>query len=207
MPIVIETAIVAGWTGRDQAALREHIAELSELGVTPPSKTPLFYRVSAARVTCDQEIESTDTSSGEVEAVLLAARGKLWVGLGSDHTDREVEAYGVAVSKQMCEKPIAPAFWAYDDVAAHWDQLELRSWIVEGGSEVLYQEGNLGSLLPAEELISSAGLEDGSVMFCGTFAARDGIRPSDSFRYELVDPVLERRISSRYLVRRLPLIH
>ena len=66
-----------------------------------------------------------ERSGGEVEFVLLQHAGRLWVGTGSDHTDREVEKYGVTVSKQMCEKPIAPPFWAFDDVAPHWDRLML----------------------------------------------------------------------------------
>ena len=44
--------------------------------------------------------------------MLLQHAGRLWVGTGSDHTDREVEKYGVTVSKQMCDKPVAPVFWA-----------------------------------------------------------------------------------------------
>jgi hypothetical protein len=39
--------------------------------------------------------------------VLLASGGKTYVTVGSDHTDRKVETYGVTVSKQMCDKPIA----------------------------------------------------------------------------------------------------
>lgn len=88
----IHTAIVAGWAGRDTEAVERHIAELEELGVPRPSATPLFYRVSAGRVTTDAEIESTAAGSGEVETVLLRNSGRLWVGVGSDHTDREVEA-------------------------------------------------------------------------------------------------------------------
>ena len=65
----------------------------------------------------------------------------MWVGVGSDHTDREVETYGVAVSKQMCDKPIAAQFWAFDDVKSHWDLLQLRSRIEEHGEQVLYQDG------------------------------------------------------------------
>ncbi len=72
-----------------------------------------------------------ESSGGEVEFVLLQHGGRLWVGAGSDHTDREVEKYGVTVSKQMCEKPIASTFWAYDDVAPHWDRLLLRAHVIE----------------------------------------------------------------------------
>ena len=69
-------------------------------------------------------------SGGEVEFVLLHHSGRMWVGAGSDHTDREVETYGVTVSKQMCDKPVAPVFWAFDDVAPHWDRLMLRSHVI-----------------------------------------------------------------------------
>lgn len=206
--VEIDTAIVAGWTGRDKAALEHHMAELEALGVKRPSAAPIFYRVSAARLTTDAEIESTDASSGEAEAVLLRAGGRVWVGVGSDHTDREVEAYGVAVSKQMCEKPIGARFWDFDEVADHWDELLLRSWIVEGGKEVPYQDGALTAMLPAEDLIATASpaLADGTVMFCGTLAAIGGIRPAAEFRCELRDPVLDRAIECSYSMRSLPLV-
>jgi Protein of unknown function (DUF2848) len=203
--VAIETLIVAGWTGRDRAALEEHMAELEALGVPRPSTAPIFYQVSASRLTTAPAIESTERSSGEVEAVLLRHDGRLWAGVGSDHTDREVETYGVAVSKQLCDKPIAPRFWRYEDVAEHWDELILRSWI-EG--DVLYQEGALSGLMNAEELVSRANppLGDGTLMFCGTFGAIGGVRPAREFRYELTDPVLDRAIRGRYEIRTLPLI-
>lgn len=206
--VEIDTAIVAGWTGRDKEALEHHMAELERLGVKRPSSAPIFYRVSAARLTTDAEIESTATSSGEVEAVLLKADGRLWVGVGSDHTDREVEAYDVAVSKQMCEKPIGREFWAYEDVAEHWDDLILRSWIVEAGEEVPYQDGALTAMLPPGELRAAAvpALDDGTLMFCGTLAAIGGIRPAPEFRCELHDPIRRRTIEAHYSIRSLPLI-
>jgi Protein of unknown function (DUF2848) len=206
--VTIDTAIVAGWTGRDRHALEHHMAELEALGVARPSAAPIFYRVSAARLTTSEEIESTEASSGEAEAVLIQVDGVLWVGIGSDHTDREVEAYGVAVSKQMCEKPIGASFWPYEEVAGHWDELRLRSWILEDGEEVLYQDGTLAAMLPPGDLIAAAEppVGDGTLMFCGTLAAVGGIRPAPTFRYELHDPVLERRLEAGYSMRPLPLI-
>ncbi len=203
--VTIETAVVAGWTGRDRGAVEEHIAELAALGVARPSSVPLFYRVSASRLTTAREIEATASSSGEVEAVLLRHDGRLWVGVGSDHTDRELESYSVAVSKQLCDKPIATALWAYEEVADHWDRLTLRSWIDD---DVLYQQGTLDGLVPANELLARTKppLTEGTLMFCGTLAAQGGIRPASAFRYELEDPVLRRTIASRYTTRILPLI-
>jgi hypothetical protein len=203
--VEIDTVIVAGWTGRDRAAVEEHIAELEALGVARPSRVPVFYRVSASRLTTASTIESTSASCGEVEPVLLHHEGKLWVGVGSDHTDREVETYGVAVSKQLCDKPVAPELWPYEQVAEHWDRLVVRSWIED---DVLYQEGALAGLLHPDDLLALAEPQprDGALMFCGTVAAIGGIRAASAFRYELVDPVLNRTIGARYAMQTLPLV-
>src|SRR5271156_1003115 len=124
--ITVDNLVVAGWTGRDRSAVEHHIKELAAIGVKPPATTPIFYRASAARLTIAESIEALgEASSGEGEFVLLQSGGRLWVGAGSDHTDREVEKYGVSVSKQMCGKPIAPSFWDYGEVAPHWDTLTL----------------------------------------------------------------------------------
>lgn len=206
--VPIDAAVIAGWTGRDRVAVEAHVAELAALGVPRPSSTPVFYRVSSSRLTLAEEIESTPASSGEAEPLLLRHAGTLWVGVGSDHTDREVEKYSVAVAKQLCEKPIGAEWWSYDEVADHWDSLVLRSWIAEDGRETLYQEGTLDALLAVDDLLARAQptLDDGTLMFCGTLAARGGIRAAPACRYELSDPVLGRALGGRYAVSLLPLI-
>ena len=209
--VQIGDLIIAGWTGRDPVARDKHIKELEELGIAPPASTPIYYRVAASRLTTRTAIEVSDVnSSGEAEFVLIRSGGKLYVGVGSDHTDRKVETYNITVSKQMCDKPVAPLLWAYDDVAAHWDRLVLRSWATIGGERVLYQEGALSGMLPPAELIEREfgkdGMPDGAAMFGGTFAAKGGIRPASRFDYELSDPVLNRSISSGYDVRTLPVL-
>ncbi len=209
--VQVEHLVVAGWTGRDRTALEKHIAELEAIGVKRPATVPIFYRASAARLTTDDSIEALgDASSGEAEFVLLRHGNALWVGTGSDHTDREVEKYGVSVSKQMCDKPIAPEFWAYEDVAPHWDKLMLRAFISENGARKLYQEGPVTAMLdPAaliEQFSGNAGLAEGTLMFCGTLAAHGGVRPADNFEFELDDPVLKRKIEHRYRVHNLPLL-
>jgi uncharacterized protein DUF2848 len=209
--VPIEQLVIAGWTGRDPAAVEKHIQELEALGVRRPASVPIFYRAAAARLTTDTLIEATGTGSGgEVEFVLLQHHGRLWVGTGSDHTDREVEKYGVTVSKQMCDKPIASVFWAYDDVVAHWDRLLLRAHVVEAGARVLYQEGPVTAMLDPAVLISrfngSALLPEGTLMFCGTLAARGGVRPTSDFDFELDDPVLGRKIKHGYRVQNLPVL-
>ena len=209
--VQIDHAVIAGWTGRDKAAVEKHIVELEAVGVKRPATTPIFYRVSANRITTDQMVEAVGTaSSGEVEFVLLQSGERLWVGVGSDHTDREVEAYGVTVSKQMCDKPIAAEFWPFDDAAPHWDSLILRAFIQEGGNRVLYQEGTVNAMIAPGELIKlytgADQLAENTIMFCGTFAAKGGIRPSDRFEYEIEDPIKGRKISSHYTISTLPIL-
>jgi hypothetical protein len=205
---VVNDAVIAGWTGRDAVALEKHIKELEALGVKRPATTPIFYRVAAARLTTDDTIEAVgESSGGEVEFVLLQDAGRLWVGAGSDHTDREVEKYGVTVSKQLCDKPIASVFWSYEEVAPHWDELILRAHVIEGGKSALYQEGAVTAMMHPHALMqkhSSIGLRDGTLLFGGTLAAHGGVRPTSEFSFELEDPVLGRKIAHRYRVRILP---
>jgi hypothetical protein len=211
MTLPIRKAVVAGWTGRDPVARDKHIAELEAIGIARPASTPIYYRVAASRLTTADSIEVSGTdSSGEVEFVLFGALGRIFVGLGSDHTDRKVETYSVTVSKQMCDKPIAPVLWELEEVADHWDRMILRSHAWIDGARVLYQEGTLDSMLSVQELIEqgfgAAGLPDGCAMFGGTFAAKGGIRPATRFEYELEDPVLKRSIRHAYDVIALPVL-
>lgn len=205
--LAIRHAVIAGWTGRDKVALEKHIVELEELGVARPASTPIYYRVAAARFTTAGEIESTGPeSSGEVEFMILQADGRRWLGVGSDHTDRKVETYGITVSKQMCDKPVAADLWALDEVLPHWDSLLIRSYAVIDGARVLYQQGSVAAMLPPEEIIAGCepGFSDGTAMFCGTLAAIGGIRPAERFEFEIEDPVLGRIIRHGYDVTVLP---
>jgi hypothetical protein len=209
--VAVTQAVVAGWTGRDPVAVEKHIAELEALGVQRPASTPIFYRVAAARLTTEPTIEATgENSGGEVEFLLLRRGGKSWVGVGSDHTDREVEKYGVTVSKQMCEKPIAPQFWAYDEVEPHWDRLLLRSFVIENGKRSVYQEGSVAAMMHPQALLSrynsSGVLPEDTLMFCGTLAAHGGVRATSHFVFEIEDPVLGRNIGHEYKVDTLPVL-
>jgi hypothetical protein len=211
LTLAIDQAVIAGWTGRDPVARDKHIAELEAIGIARPASTPIYYRVSACRITTTDSIEvSGGDSSGEVEFVLIGWQGRTLVGCGSDHTDRKVEAYSVTVSKQMCDKPMASTLWELEDVIGHWDQMILRSWAVIDGKKVLYQEGTLDGMLPVKDLIARGfggkGLPDGCAMFGGTFAAKGGIRPADRFEFELEDPVLKRKIGHGYDVVALPVL-
>lgn len=205
--IEITQAVVAGWTGRDRAGVDHHIAELAALGVAPPSTVPLYYRVSASLITQVEEIQvlGGDTS-GEVEPLVIQSQGQTWLGLASDHTDRALETTSVAASKQICAKPVARMLWPMEDVAAHLDQLMLTCDITEDGQNRRYQEGTLASIRPLDVLIQGAGIGDGTAMLCGTLAAIGGVRPADTYRMTLHDPVLDRSLTLDYSATTLPQI-
>jgi hypothetical protein len=211
----IEDLVIAGWAGRDPAAIQAHIDELAALGVAPPSTTPCFYRLAAGLLTQDDTIHVLGAhSGGEVECVLLDSPLGTLVAIGSDHTDREVEAYGVAVSKQVCAKPLGCDAWLYADVAAHWDQLTMHSWLTGAdGERRLYQSGAVNGLLEPADLwrrfSGAAALPAKSAMFGGTLAVHGAIAAmssGDAFELELHDPVLGRTLKHRYSVASLPVV-
>jgi hypothetical protein len=210
--VTIRKAVVGGWTGRDKAALHHHIEELAKIGVKPPATTPLFYRVGVSRLVQSKVIEVIgDGSSGEVEYVMLKVDGRIWIGAGSDHTDRVVEHMGITVAKQLCDKPVARTLWPFDEVEQHWDRLVLRSHIQEDDQTKLYQEGPVASLLSPRELLANyvdgdGDLEEGTLMFGGTCGAIGGVRYAPQFSLELVDPVLDRAIRHIYDVCPVPIV-
>lgn len=211
LTLKLRQAVIAGWTGRDPVARDKHIAELEQLGIARPASTPIYYRVAARRLTTADAIEvSGSDSSGEVEFVLIGSEGRIFVGVGSDHTDRKVEAYGVTVSKQMCDKPLAPVLWNFADIADHWDRIVLRSFATINEERVLYQEGRLDGMLGVDDLIArgfdGGKLPDGCAVFGGTFAAKGGIRSATRFEFEIDDPVLKRSIRHGYDVIELPVL-
>jgi hypothetical protein len=209
-PRDIKHLVVAGWTGRDQDALEAHIRELEALGIARPKSTPIFYRVAASLLTTADRIEVIGAeSSGEVEVIVYALGDGMWLGLGSDHTDRKAEAIGVTLSKQMCAKPVGPMLWRFGDVAPHWGRLVLRSSVTRAGKRRLYQEGPVKTMRAPEELIrlytGGGALPAGTAMFCGTLAVHGGIEGGELFEMELDDPVLGRKLTHAYSVEQVPI--
>jgi hypothetical protein len=197
----VQQLVIAGWTGRDESALRKHIKELEEIGVKAPKTTPIFYRVANYLITQADEIQvSGPDTSGEVEFVLFSKPDGLWVRVGSDHTDRKAETVGVSLSKQLCAKPVSKDAWRYDEVKPHWEKLILRSW----SDGELYQEGPVTAMRSPEDLAGRYPLKSGWAMFCGTLAAKGGIRPGKVFRIELEDPVRRKKLAHEYRISVLP---
>lgn len=201
----VKRLIIGGWAGRDQKAIQHHIDELAELGIAPPKKTPCFYELEPYLLTTSDKVSVPRAdSSGEVEVVFFKHDGELYLGVGSDHTDRKVEAYDITVSKQMCMKPMSKEVWKYSDVKDQWDQLVMRSYRTVNGNRALYQEGLVTTLLDPldlmEKMTGNRDLQDGEALFCGTQSVMGGLSYGEKFELELHDPVLKRTLKHEYSV-------
>jgi hypothetical protein len=206
----VDRLIVAGWAARDQAAAEAHIRELEALGIPRPGKTPEFYHLSRTLLTTAFEIEVMGRdSTGEVECVLFSNGDDLYIGVGSDHTDRKAEVWGITLAKQLCSKPVSSQVWNYRDLTQHWDELVLRSYAITGQEQTLYQEGKVSLLLPPFHLQALYSQQPGytsvpnMAMFCGTVPTCSSIYWADAFHVELFDPVLNRRLTHQYNVHPL----
>ena len=206
--------IVAGWTGRDKTAVQHHIEELAVIGVPRPSTTPLYYRAPAAILTQSDQIEALGRETGgEAEPVIVDDGERLWLALGSDHTDRGLEATSVAHSKAIAPKVLSRQAWPWDELADRLDALRLSAEISEDGqSWTAYQNDALAKIAPLGDLIEGAPtterdrLGGGAVMFCGTVPAIDGVRPTPWFRAALEDPATGRRLTLSYRTEALPVV-
>lgn len=205
--IDVSRLTIAGWTGRDQAAQQAHIEELQALGIEPPQSTPVYYHVGKELLTQDGSIDVVGgNSSGEAEVFLLALDDGIYLGVGSDHTDRELEAMDITLSKQNCPKPVSRELWRLSDVVEHWDEITLRSYIVINSERTLYQQASIAALLEPREIVEKAALDfdnlnTGHAIFCGTVSVIGGIRYGEEYQVELVDPVKQRKLSHAYRVR------
>ncbi|WP_295032268.1 MULTISPECIES: DUF2848 family protein [unclassified Microbacterium] len=171
-------AVVAGYTGRDAAAVQHHIDELAAIGIPAPPVVPMFYPMPTEVVTTATVLAtSTDAlTSGEVEPVYIRHRGAFYLGVGSDHTDRDLERSDIPASKRACPKPIGPTVLRIDDFEA----LDLDGALaVSTVDDVPYQRGKLDALRrPADVvglLLDRLGLEgEDFVCFGGTIPLLDG---------------------------------
>lgn len=199
----------AGYAGRTQEKVQEHIEELKKLGIPGPAEIPTLYPITFNQMTLKQHIDvQGEQTSGEIEYILLQHAGEWLVTVGSDHTDRELEQFSVEKSKQACPNVLASCLWPVTEVLEHWDQIQLRAWVTKDGTSVLYQDETLAALLPFKELLDFvrsklSGSLESIPIFSGTIATLEGLIFADSFKMEMVDPVLNRSIRHQYRIRPL----
>lgn len=205
--VPVDRLVNCGWTGRDAAAVRAHVAELEAEGVTAPEETPAVYPKPRHLVTTGDGIEvASRRTSGEAEFVLLPTDDGVYVGVGSDHTDRDLEAADVELSKLVCPNVLGDRVWRLADAEDHWDRIALRSWTDRDGERIEYQAGTLGELRPPSDLLAfvrdrlTAPLA-GTVVFSGSIGTLGGeLVCGRGFEAELADPVLDRRLAVSYRV-------
>lgn len=210
--VAVGRLFIAGYTGRDRNAVQAHVDELEHHGIAPPKRVPSLFAGVPARLTTQRSIVVHGTqTSGEAEFVVTRHRGELLVGIGSDHTDRELESHSIIKSKQVCEKPVSSRLWRARDLTGHWDELELLATTWTDGKETPYQQGRLAAMLPLEDLVGvvegRVGRLDEDVVFSGTLALLTGeFVFSERFRAELRDPVLKRTLTCEYTVETLAVL-
>jgi hypothetical protein len=167
---VPERLVIAGYTGRDRAVVEAHIDELAAIGIPAPPHVPMFYEIPHSLLTNHRAIAVTGArTSGEVEPVLFSTANGVYVGLGSDHTDRDVERRDIGESKASAQKPVGSHVVELESVREHWDDVVV-SCTIDG---VEYQRDRLSALLPPSELVAAFAAEGGQLrpgtaMFCGT---------------------------------------
>ncbi len=135
---------------------------------------------------------------------------EIWVGIGSDHADRQVESYGVTVSKQVCAKPVGPDLWRYARAADHRDELILSSHVTVAGERKLDQQGPMSGLRNPMDLIAlfeqqGDRFEDGTAMLRDPVGVHGRFQPSEQFDLELHDPALKRSLTHSYVISVLPI--
>ena len=200
--------VIAGFTARNVDVLMQHIEELAREGIPRPSSVPLFWDIPSSLLSVADTIEvGSAETSGEAEPVLVFAGGRVYLGLGSDHTDRGLERIGYQEAKQACSKVISRQLWPYDVVAARWDALTLRSWVqVDGGEWTAYQEASVNAMLPVDDLLArmqgdGSAPADGTVVFLGTPPLlTHGPVYADAYRLELHDGERELALTVEYRV-------
>jgi hypothetical protein len=209
MSFSLRRMVNAGYTGRDQDKVRAHIEELKKEGVPAPSSTPTAYEVISHLLFLDGDIEVVgDKTSGEAEFVLLCQKDEIYVGVGSDHTDRELEQVSIIKSKQVCPNVMSERVWKLREVEKEWDDLILRSWVGnDSGKRILYQEGRLAALMAPRNLLGLVkdALHDhnldGVAVFSGTIPIlTEKIHYSSYFVVELENPGTGRRLHCDYRV-------
>jgi hypothetical protein len=204
----VKLILCLGFAGRDQSKVREHIRELEAIGVECPAKTPVIYPASGLLATTAATVQVVGADTGpEVEFALLPYQGRLLVGLASDQTDRSLEKVSIYKSKQICPKPLSSVLWDYEDVADHWDELILRSWVNTGAEETLYQDSPASALLPVPTIMENVSQEypdlEGVLILSGTVPTLGGLATPSKFAALLSDPVLGREIQLAYEVKDL----
>lgn len=199
----VDRVAIAGYTGRDREAVERYVAKLAEEGIEPPPSIPMVFMVGADRVVSHRVIDVTGNETcGEIEFVLLVTDDGIHVTAGSDHTDRSLEQTSIPLSKQAVPKVVASEAWRFEEVADHWDELILESFV--GSDRRPYQKTGANFFLKPEDILELTSATPGTVVYGGSVSSLNGGFDFDPvFTGRIIDPVLGRAIEFTYLSRPL----
>lgn len=199
-----------GFTIRDKEKMQAHLDEVEGVHVDWPERPPVIFPISAWATLTDEDIPvQYDRTSGEIEIVTVVDGDELLVGVGSDHTDRALEATDIPWGKQVAPNIMAPTLWRWEEVKDHWDEVLLESTIDSGDGPVLYQQAGVKEFWTPEEMVDSTKgriveVPGARVFFSGTVVSVDKtLNFGHVFRMRMIDPVLGREIDHTYRVTQL----
>lgn len=197
-----------GSATREPAVAVPHQEEVARAGVHIALHVPAprIYPIDTFAITTGDRVGvQGPRTSGEVEIVLVMA-DRLYVGVGSDHTERDLERTSIVWSKQANPNVLAPVLWDFEEIADHWDQCMIRS-SVDGHA---YQDVSVSAFLSPHDVLRilrervTKLPERDFVVFCGTIVALSKeLGFGQHWQFEMEDPVLGRTIRHGYRVEQL----
>lgn len=201
--IEVRRALAAGASARDRAQALAHVERMRARGVKPPPNVPMLYPLMPTLVTqaTDVGVIGADTTP-EVEIVLLRAGGADYLTVGSDHTDRRIEAISALQGKNSCPKVVGKGAWPVSLVLAHWDALVLSSCC----AGTVLQQDSVARIMSYDHLVAfvTEHIGDGDdewVLFSGTVPALAQPPKADAtIVLQLLDPVTGYRLEHAYTV-------
>ena len=216
----------ARFSSRDVGSMRRQLdAQIARDGhYTMATRTnPSVYRIGRYLLNQDEEFDVQGPLTGcEGEVVALIEGDEIFISVGSDQCDREIDPLFPDKPKQMCPHPLAVTAWPYAEVVDHWDQLHIYSEVVVQGRTVPLQDTTIDTQVDLEYLLAMdtvKALPRPVVFYCGAapfleesiveaiashdLPAATAHGTGDATAIRLYDPVLDRTIEHRY--RAVPL--
>ena len=211
----------ARFSSRDVEGMRRELdAQIAADGhYTGATRTnPSIFRIGRYLLTQADEFEVQGPLTGcEAEVVAIRDGNQIFISVGSDQCDRELDPLFPDKPKQMCPHPIAITAWPYEEVKDHWNELRIYSEVVADGHKVPIQDTSIDTQVNLEYLLKMdtvRSLADTMVLYCGAApfmeeAIADTIAlhhlppetaagTGDHVLVRLHDPILDRTLEHRF---------